>query len=508
MIEDITKTVRKEFIYEIYYRTVEIPKEYEKITRKKMIKEIFDYYREDNHLELCLSYQDMIELNEIIKNGNILTLEKSHLYQLLLLNFIDYKTFCIHEDILPFIKEKIKTFDLEAAKQRDEMNHLVIGMIKGYGIIKEQNLNQMINIFNEINGTHLDLERDVLQNRIAREYYEIIDSEYGYYIVYKIFDEYIDEHMEIQNEGPLYVKIFEYNSLMNIAQYDFDISNSKIKKLYDQINQIKSQYARDNIKENLMIMLNLGHNYQDIEDFFLRFPYLKDKLSPLLLKCIKNAMNDIPIAIFNGMTINEMLEKEEQKENNSKYLKSVQQIRACLGEKEAKYFYKMYMNLLDYVNKKYHIIQENHLATARHVEPLDQVKVRNKMFEDMSIIDEYIQRNPNHLNSTILKQIEEVKNAIMVNCIIVKYEKNYTLIMDDQDILYAIIGGVSNLDEVIPSQELPYMCKLVLVPYKGKILYDGVIEGTNIQMGSGIQSRIIESIKNTEIHKTLPIIVN
>lgn len=52
------------------------------------------------------------------------------------------------------------------------------------------------------------------------------------------------------------------------------------------------------------------------------------------------------------------------------------------------------------------------------------------------------------------------------------------------------------------------MCRLSLIPYKGKIVYDGVIEGANIQMGSGIQKNIIESIKNTQIHKTLPIDMN
>lgn len=508
MKENIASSVGKEFIYEIYNRTIDNPKQYNKITRKKMIQEVFDYYKKDNNLERCLSYQDILELKETIDNNNISTFRNEHLFKLLLLNFIDYKTFCIHEDILSFIKDKLETFDLDEAKQRDERNNLVIGMIKAYGIIKVVNLEQLINIFSELNEIDLDFERDVLENRVVREYYEIIDDQSSDYIVYKMFVDYFDKCVEIQEDIPYLVKLFEYNSLINIAKYDFDISVPSLKKLYNELEGLKYRYMKDNIKEYLMCLSNLGNYFDDIKQFFISVPHISKILTPKLLKCIENALNEIPLAIFYGMTINEILEKKEEAESNKKYLQSDKQMQACLGGKEAAKFYKMYMSLLDYVNKKYHVIHENHLATAFHVNPQDQVKVRNKMFEDLSIIDEYIKLNPNHLNSTLLKQVGEIKNAIMIDCIIIKYERNFTLIIDDRDILYGIVGGVSNIDEVIPSDVLPYVCKLVLVPYKGKILYDGVIEGSNIQMGPGIQSRIIKGIKNAVIHKSLPITLN
>ena len=80
------------------------------------------------------------------------------------------------------------------------------------------------------------------------------------------------------------------------------------------------------------------------------------------------------------------------------------------------------------------------------------------MFENLSIIDEYIKLNPYHLNSTSLKQVKEVKNAItMWIVLLLKYERNYTLIMIQNNILYAIIGGVSNLDEIIPAHACLYV---------------------------------------------------
>lgn len=52
------------------------------------------------------------------------------------------------------------------------------------------------------------------------------------------------------------------------------------------------------------------------------------------------------------------------------------------------------------------------------------------------------------------------------------------------------------------------MCKLALVPYKGKIVYDCVIEGANIHMGEGFRLTVAKAIKGAQIHKSLPIIMN
>lgn len=506
--DDITTVVKKEFIYEVYDRIVDNPKDYEKITRKKMIQEIFDYYKEDNHLEMCLTYQDILDLKEILKNKTIPFGKGEHLFKLLLLDYVDYNMHCLNKEILSFIEEKINSYDLEEAKQRDEKNNLLIGMIKAYGIVKEMNFVQLIGIFNQLNGTDLDFERDILCNRIIREYYVVYDYKYTKNIVYKIFEYYIDDCMKMQDEGDFHVKLFEYDTLMNIAKYDFDISVSKLKKLYNEINKIECSYVRRVITEYIIVMVNLGNEYEDIEEIFLDSPFISSSINSKLLKCIENAIDDIPLAIFYGMTTNEIMKKEEIEDKNFEYLQSVNQSRACLGSKEARNFYKMYMNILDYVNKNYDVVKERGLAIAKHVDPQNQAKIRNKLFEDLSIIDEYITLNPNRLNNTVLKQVEEVKNAILIECMIIKYEGNYTLVMDNEDIIYAIIGGVCNIDEIIPAYDLPYMCKLALIPYKGKIIYDGVIEGSNVRMGPGIQSRIVESIKNAEIHKTLPIITN
>lgn len=500
---DITQ-VRKDFIYDVYERIVDDPKDYEKITRKLMIKKIFEYYKQDNHLELCLTYQDIIDLKEIINNGNKTKKHYHHLYELLLLDFSDPETLhfdCINTDILPFIKEHIYTYDLEKVKQREESNQFIIGMIRSYGIINLNNFEQYLHLYNEIYKKKIDIEHDVLQNRFLREYYCIRQDGNDYFIVFKVFDSYFDNIYDFQQEENFEIKMFDEQTLINIGKYGFDISKKSLNDLYRELLVNENKELRD----ILYVMLNMQYDFEDIKNYFMNNIYFRSYVKDDLLKCIKNAIDDIPLAIYYGKTTDEYCQDQDQAFQNYVYLESQKQGNAHLESKDARSFYKMYMGLLDYVNQKYQIVKESDFDIAYHVNPMDQVKIREKLFEDLSIIDEFIQKNPNHFNKMMLKQVKEVKNAVKVRGMIVKFERNYTIFIDENDIVYGIIGANSNLDEIIDKNHLPHMCQLVLVPYKNKIIYDGVIEGIGVKMGPGIQSNIVKTLKDSYVYKSLPI---
>lgn len=51
-------------------------------------------------------------------------------------------------------------------------------------------------------------------------------------------------------------------------------------------------------------------------------------------------------------------------------------------------------------------------------------------------------------------------------------------------------GILDPLDEVLPSYVLPQMVQAVLLPFKGKIIYDGLLSGYNVHFGGGIRSNL------------------
>ena len=66
--------------------------------------------------------------------------------------------------------------------------------------------------------------------------------------------------------------------------------------------------------------------------------------------------------------------------------------------------------------------------------------------------------------------------------IISRYELEYTAFMS-KDNAYMIKGLNDNIDKIIPYNELPYVTETTIIPFKGNLVYDGMLVGTNIKMG-------------------------
>ena len=62
-----------------------------------------------------------------------------------------------------------------------------------------------------------------------------------------------------------------------------------------------------------------------------------------------------------------------------------------LSEEDGKLYYKLWLPLLDYVNKKYGIRKDvKEMANAASLNPEDVKAVANKMYGDVTVIDEYL----------------------------------------------------------------------------------------------------------------------
>jgi len=64
--------------------------------------------------------------------------------------------------------------------------------------------------------------------------------------------------------------------------------------------------------------------------------------------------------------------------------------------------------------------------------------------------------------------------------------------------LYAVIGILSPLAECVPNA-LPCLASMVLLPFKGKIIYDSIIGSSNINFGSGIRGDLNETYKTSKM---------
>lgn len=122
-----------------------------------------------------------------------------------------------------------------------------------------------------------------------------------------------------------------------------------------------------------------------------------------------------------------------------------------------------------------------------NAEPEEIKEIREKVWNDSSVIKDYIKENPNELNHEMVSTIEEWnKKKINKEFILYKYEDKYALFMDDDNIYY-VKGLKESIRNMIPEQKLPMFVKTVLLPLKNQIIYDSFIEQFNMSFGKEIR---------------------
>ncbi|GMO56004.1 MAG: hypothetical protein Ta2A_01060 [Treponemataceae bacterium] len=158
-----------------------------------------------------------------------------------------------------------------------------------------------------------------------------------------------------------------------------------------------------------------------------------------------------------------------------------------LSDAEREQFFGIWARLLAYVNDMHHVSPKfghpkNMETTAQEV----STPIRNKLWEDDSIIDAYIASSPRMSDeeATILRLW---KNRVEGKFVILRHLKNYTVFFDMDSRIFGVRGLRHPLDAFYPDKILPILVEAVLLPFKGKIIYDTLLTVYNIRIGGGLR---------------------
>ena len=106
-----------------------------------------------------------------------------------------------------------------------------------------------------------------------------------------------------------------------------------------------------------------------------------------------------------------------------------------------------------------------------------------------------MQENPDTLPAEELEIVRKWKEFIKGSFFILRHLKKGSIFIGNNDRVYAVHGIQDPLDEVIPSYALPQMVETILLPFKGQIIYDGLLAGYSVHFGGGIRSDINHTYK-------------
>lgn len=510
---------KKEYVYERYTRIVPNFKDYDRITKVKMLDAIYDVYSDYNNIiDICttreLKYLKMVldnklTLEDLLENPEELKIEyldvkydweRENLRHKFLLDYDYYKESHIPEEILDKVKAAIKNVNWKEHKKIDELNEIIVSYCKIQGSAL---LSTVASFGSKITGLSEDaVWKHMLSNKLFNYYVYIISKDFdtiGNNIPVAIHQDYyeIEEELEKQRrlQGLAGDKQIDIRIYKRLFYNDFDAQNPKIKKFLDEIQKLPFFWfsAIKIIREFAMLNIDRTSLKKSIQSV----PALKYYDLTNFFKIMDEAMDEMPSGALNGFTPNEAkkLKVKQIQQEIKKEQSYIKQQNACLSKSDSKLFYKIYFGLLEFTNKKYEI-RNMKIYNHHGINPYELKDIIDKFWENKeAIVLEFCLANPYKFTKEELEITSEFKKGIRSMFIIAKYDLEYTAFME-RDKVYMVKGLNDNIDNIISYKDLPYAAVTSIIPFKNVLTYDGMLLGIGVKMGNSFYDMVAKEYDN------------
>jgi hypothetical protein len=155
-------------------------------------------------------------------------------------------------------------------------------------------------------------------------------------------------------------------------------------------------------------------------------------------------------------------------------------------------FFRLMWGLQFYVNQRRKLISGVSSGEAyAKLDSQQKVIVRDALWKNLDLIDAYVQANPDQCTDEELTIISKWKNRIAGKFYIFRYLKNHAILIENSQV-YGVKGLYDSFDVVLQGRPLPVLVEMVLLPYKGQIIYDGLCLSYNVYFGAGIRGDLQE----------------
>lgn len=164
-----------------------------------------------------------------------------------------------------------------------------------------------------------------------------------------------------------------------------------------------------------------------------------------------------------------------------------------ISPEDASLFFKLMPALQTFANQKLRVIKNlNDIKQYQKISNEQRVSLRNAFYKKPEIIDEFVPENPYGFSPDELEIVSSWKNFVAGDFFIQSVTRKYAIFIGNNKV-YGVLALVEPFQAVLGGMPFPAYVKSVILPFKGKIIYDGLIEGYNIFIGPGMSA----SFRNT-----------
>ena len=162
-----------------------------------------------------------------------------------------------------------------------------------------------------------------------------------------------------------------------------------------------------------------------------------------------------------------------------------------LPQKDADLFYKLMWGLQFFVNRQLKILPEiRSLEDYIALPSQEKIDVRDRLWAKATIIDDYVSQNPDGLSADDLAIVRKWKGFISGTFQIFRYLKGYTIFFGEGSTVYAVLSIYEPFQDVLHGHPTPINVEAVLLPFKGHIVYDGMLKMYPIFWGKNVRAEL------------------
>lgn len=171
-----------------------------------------------------------------------------------------------------------------------------------------------------------------------------------------------------------------------------------------------------------------------------------------------------------------------------------------LADLEIKQFFEIQRAIFCYVNSRLKIfrgIATPEAMSGRKIQ--DLVELRNATSENLDLIDDFIASNPYNLDDECLAIARSWKKMIYKDFVVFKHLQGHTLFLDWREggKAYGVKGISDPLIDMLGTR-VPLFVKTAMLPFRDKIICDGLIQMYPISIGPGMRRSIKEFYDETK----------
>ncbi len=179
-----------------------------------------------------------------------------------------------------------------------------------------------------------------------------------------------------------------------------------------------------------------------------------------------------------------------------------------LSQEDGQLYYKLWLPLLDFVNRKYRTSRKlKNIAAAKSLDPAEVKKVADRLWSDVNIIDDYLKEN-DELPEEHEEIVRSWKRRIQGQFLMERHLKKGTIFISlENEEVYQVSGIISSWEEMFYGAPMPLMLEATFMPFRNVIISDGLVMPYNVLVGSGMK-QIFKDVymtakKNGLIRRTL-----